>query len=132
MEPKGPRESRSAMIRFARAGPMRGRRTSDSAGAVSRSRGIEGVEVIDGTSCARLDTLDDLDDLDTLCSRAESTASICRRSAGWGAGPGAFARRRRTPAPRRATAEKKRRAWRSEGVNEGRREVPLWWVREAH
>ena len=84
MEPKGPSESRSAMIRVASAGPMRGRRRSDSAGAVSRSTGevtedVEGVEVFDGTPCARLDDLDDLDD---LCSRAESTASICRCSAG--------------------------------------------------
>src|SRR5688572_9035362 len=110
------------MMRFASEGPIRGRRSRDSAGAVSRSRGevIEGAEVVDvieGTSRPRfLDTLGNLDDLDTVCALAESTSSICRWSAGWEAGPGALARRRRTPAPRRATVAKKRSAWRSEGV----------------
>ena len=109
-------------MRFASEGPIRGRRSSDSVGAVSRSTGevvkdVEVVEVIEGTAPSRfLDTFDDLDDLETLCALAESTSSICRWSAGWETGPGAVARRRRTPAPRRATEAKKRSAWRSEGV----------------
>jgi len=48
---------------------MRGRRSSDSAGAISRSSGlavIEGVEVIEEASTARCLASLALDDLDTL------------------------------------------------------------------
>jgi hypothetical protein len=58
---------------------MRGSRSSDSAGAVSRSRGegVDVVEVIEGTAGRdRCRSLDDLDDLDALCSLAESTSAI--------------------------------------------------------
>src|SRR5919106_2995506 len=81
-EPKGPRESRSAIIRFASAGPIRGRRRSDSAGAVSRSKGIEGVALLEGGG-ARLRSfaLDPLDPFDALDALAESTAAICASSA---------------------------------------------------
>src|SRR5687767_14149453 len=99
---------------------MRGRRSSDSAGAVSRSRGevievVEGVEVIEGASESpsldflNLDILDDLDDLDTLAVRAESTSAICRCRASLAVCEGASrspARCTRTAAPRSATAEK--------------------------
>ena len=56
-------------MRFASEGPMRGRRSSDSAGAISRSSGlavIEGVEVIEEASTARCLASLALDDLDTL------------------------------------------------------------------
>ena len=79
-EPKGPKESRSAIIRLASAGPIRGRRRSDSAGAVSKSKGverIEGVEVLEGGErrlrSFALDALDPFDPFDPL---AESTAAI--------------------------------------------------------
>jgi hypothetical protein len=73
------------MMRFASAGPMRGNRSSASAGAVSRSRGVEiveGIEVIERMAVDDSRDLDDLETLDDLCHRAESTASICRWSAG--------------------------------------------------
>ena len=100
-------------MRFASDGPMRGNRSSASAGAVSRSIGVEVVEVIedveaiDVTSGRSLAALDDLDTFATVRFRAESTSSIWRWSAGWDVGRGSPARRKRTPAPRRATAAKK-------------------------
>lgn len=64
---------------------MRGRRSSDSAGAVSRSKGVEGVEGVEGIEGGSRgvldrDALDPLDRFDPLRSLAESTAAICARS----------------------------------------------------
>lgn len=108
---------------------MRGRRSSDSAGAVSRSSGIqrvdggEGIEVLEGGSRAVL-ALDLLDPVNLLDSLAESTAAICaRRDArafAAGASSARDARWKRTPAPRSMTAEKKQSALRSDGVTRER------------
>ena len=112
---------------------MRGRRTRDSAGAVSRSseaRGVDGVGgigVLKGGSPAvlafdPLDPLDPLDPSDRLDSLAESTAAICARSdaLATGASSSRDARWKRTPAPRSVTAEKKQSALRSDGVTRER------------
>ena len=124
-EPKGPSESRSAIIRFARAGPMRGRRSSDSAGALSRSSRVRGIDVVEGFEVREggsrgILALDPLDPLDPRDSLAESTAAICARSDARAVAAGAWlgrdARWKRTPAPRSVTAEKKQSALRSDGV----------------
>lgn len=73
------------MMRFARVGPIRGSRKRDSAGAVSRSSGVQGVDGVEGIEVLErgsrgvlaLDPLDPLDPFDPL---AESTAEICARS----------------------------------------------------
>lgn len=71
------------MMRFARAGPMRGRRTRDSAGAVSKSSGVEGVDEVDGSVLEggslrvfALDPPEPLDPFDALEPLALSTAAI--------------------------------------------------------
>lgn len=74
---------------------MRGRRTRDSAGAVSKSSGVEGVDEVDGSEVLeggsrRVFALDPLDGLDTL---AESTAAICARSAARAPAAGALSGR---------------------------------------
>ena len=109
---------------------MRGRRTRDSAGAVSRSseaRGVGGIGVLKGGSPAvlafdPLDPLDPLDPSDRLDSLAESTAAICARSDALAtrASSSRDARWKRTPAPRSVTAEKKQSALRSDGVTRER------------
>lgn len=109
---------------------MRGRRSRDSAGAVSRSKEVEEVkedeEVEEGRPKGAsgvglsLDLLDFLDDVDVLDFLAESTSAICRSRPATADGDGpvrlAVARCRRTPAPRSATAAKKSMAFRSDGV----------------
>lgn len=98
---------------------MRGKRSRDSAGAVSRSKGLEGVEGVGG----------DFEDFERAeravrperaFSRASSTAAIWRSSAARAAGDELLSlplvRCTRTAAPRSATAEKNRRALRSDGV----------------
>lgn len=120
---------------------MRGRRTRDSAGAVSRSSGarggdgVGGIEVLEGGSRAVL-TLDPLDPpdprdpSDRLDSLAESTAAICARSDARALAAGASSRRdarwKRTPAPRSVTAEKKQSALRSDGVTRERCASAAW------
>lgn len=111
---------------------MRGRRTSDSAGAVSRSKGFDGIEGVGGLedgsrrvlALGPLEPPDRSAPLDALDSLAESTAAICARSAACapvaGALSGRDAREKRTPAPRSATAEKKQSALRSDGVTRER------------
>jgi hypothetical protein len=112
-------------MRFASEGPIRGRCSIASAGAVSRSRGVEdvdGVEGVEGSLALEdpaLDSLDAVDTLDDLCRLAESTSASWRSrasEAARGGGPRLLARCARTPAPRSATAAKKSRAWRSDGV----------------
>jgi hypothetical protein len=95
------------------------------------SRGVDGVDGVDGieggdglegafASMPTLDPFGPFDPFDPLDSLATSTASICRASAVRCSGDGEAsffeARWARTPAPSRAMAEKKRSAWRSEGV----------------
>lgn len=117
-------------MRRARAGPIRGSRSRDSAGAVSRSKGVEvveGFEPIEETSAAGcLDSLPldclPLDDLDDPRLRAESTSAICcSRAALAAAGDSrrCLARCNRTLAPSSATAAKNSIALRSEGVGTG-------------
>ena|SRR5688572_31201115 len=114
---------------------MRGRRSSDSAGAVSRSSGVkavdgvEGIEVREGGRRAVL-AVDPLDPVNPLDSLAESTAAICARSdaraVAAGASSGRDARWKRTPAPRSVTAEKKQSALRSDGVTRERCGSEAW------
>ena len=67
---------------------MRGRRSSDSAGAVSRSSGVQGVDAVEEIAVLEgetrgvlaLDPIDPLEPFDRLDSLAESTAAICARS----------------------------------------------------
>ena len=73
---------------------MRGSRSRDSAGAVSRSKVVEDVEEVEGNPAAasgfgvRLDLLDILDILDDLDVLAESTSAICRSRPAIAAGDG--------------------------------------------
>ena len=119
-EPKGPSESRSATMRRASAGPMRGRRSRDSAGAVSRSTGTGFGGSGDRGIGGDFERLGRAERRERGCTLAESTSAIWRASAARAASEGGVslpeARWNRTPAPRSATAEKKIRAWRSEGV----------------
>jgi hypothetical protein len=130
-------------MRLARVGPMRGRRMSDSAGAVSRSRRVEGRaswleggadEIAFALSRAVLVRLARLVRADRASSRASSTAAIWRSNAARAAGDGgcssALARWNRTAAPRSATAAKKTSALRSEGV--GTRESCVFLTRGRH
>ena len=109
------------MMRLASVGPMRGRRSRDSAGAVSRSKGA--LRALGALGALRVD-FERAERPERAFSRAASTAAVCRSSAARAAGGGGLslpvARWKRTPAPRSATAEKKMRAWRSEGVTECR------------
>jgi hypothetical protein len=113
-------------MRAASAGPMRGRRTSDSAGAVSRSKGAAGARSAEGAGGTARFVRPARDE---RVARAESTAALCwfsaERAAGGTVLPFSLARCSRTPAPRSATAPKNSRALRSEGVGTRPRCVSL-------
>ncbi len=135
-EPKGPAESRAAMIRAARAGPIPGSRSNSSAEARSGSMGPtrSGKGFTLPEDCAISGAVRPCVDPAGVgvdrracplgrrppAAMAESTAASwaarAARLVGGGAEAGDTARQPRTPSPRAATAATKRRALRSAGV----------------
>jgi hypothetical protein len=105
---------------------MRGRRSKDSAGAVSRSKeeradgADRAVGAVGADGARRREGLRSAELRDILGRLAESTSAIwrCRPATAVADGAARFAvaRCRRTPAPRSATAAKKSMAFRSDGV----------------
>jgi hypothetical protein len=119
-------------MRRASAGPIRGKRSRESAGAVSRSSEVRGIDAAEGFEVLERGTRGilardppvALDPLEACDSLAESTAAICACSdalaVGGGVSSSRVARRKRTLAPRSVTAERKQSALRSEGVTRER------------